>query len=72
MPAANLEKDRSGPTLLGRLWRWIDQCTGADRIFRQSLGGARFAYSSDQRFYSFSFRRLLPAPAWLSTTSLLL
>jgi ubiquinol-cytochrome c reductase cytochrome b subunit len=49
MPDANLEKSQSKPTLLGRLWRWIDQRTGADQILRSSLdepvpGGARFAY----------------------------
>ena len=35
--------------MLGRLWKWIDQRTGADEILRHSLdepipGGARFAY----------------------------
>jgi ubiquinol-cytochrome c reductase cytochrome b subunit len=49
MPNANPEKSGSRPSLLGRLWKWIDQRTGADRILRQSLdepipGGARFAY----------------------------
>ena len=46
---ANSEKSRSRPGLLGRLWKWIDRRTGADRILRHSLdepipGGARFAY----------------------------
>ena len=49
MPDANSEKGRSRPSLLGRLWNWIDQRTGADQILRHSLGesipgGARFAY----------------------------
>jgi ubiquinol-cytochrome c reductase cytochrome b subunit len=49
MPDANSEKSQSKPTLPGRLWRWIDQRTGADQILRTSLdepvpGGARFAY----------------------------
>ena len=49
MPDANSGKSRSRPGLLGRLWNWIDQRTGADRILRHSLGeqipgGARFAY----------------------------
>jgi ubiquinol-cytochrome c reductase cytochrome b subunit len=49
MPDANSEKSQSKPTLPGRLWRWIDQRTGADQILRSSLdepvpGGARFAY----------------------------
>jgi ubiquinol-cytochrome c reductase cytochrome b subunit len=40
---------RRRPTLRGRLWAWIDQRTGADRILRATLdepipGGARFAY----------------------------
>ena len=49
MPDANREKDHNRPGLLGRLWRWIDQRTGADQVLRVSLnepipGGARFAY----------------------------
>jgi ubiquinol-cytochrome c reductase cytochrome b subunit len=49
MPDRNSERGRNAPSLLGRLWKWIDQRTGADRILRQSLdepipGGARFAY----------------------------
>ncbi len=49
MPDANSEKGRSRPSLLWRLWKWIDQRTGADQILRHSLGepipgGARFAY----------------------------
>jgi len=40
---------RDNPTLPARLWRWIDQRTGADQILHRSLyepipGGARFAY----------------------------
>src|ERR1700688_3180682 len=49
MPDRNSERGRNTPCLLGRLWKWIDQRTGADRILRASLdepipGGARFAY----------------------------
>ena len=49
MPDANSEKSHSKPSLPGRLWKWIDQRTGADKILRSSLdepvpGGARFAY----------------------------
>lgn len=48
-PDANSEKSQSKPSLPGRLWKWIDRRTGADKILRNSLdepvpGGARFAY----------------------------
>src|SRR5579872_7082144 len=48
-PDANSEKSQSTPSLPGRLWKWIDRRTGADKILRNSLdepvpGGARFAY----------------------------
>jgi ubiquinol-cytochrome c reductase cytochrome b subunit len=48
-PDANFEKSQAKPGLPDRLWKWIDQRTGADRILRSSLdepvpGGARFAY----------------------------
>ncbi|MHB8078120.1 MAG: c-type cytochrome [Candidatus Krumholzibacteriia bacterium] len=47
--AANPDNSRGMPGPLGRLWIWIDQRTGVDRMLRQSLdepipGGARFAY----------------------------
>lgn len=46
---ANAESSRGMPGPLGRLWIWLDQRTGVDRMLRQSLdepipGGARFAY----------------------------
>jgi ubiquinol-cytochrome c reductase cytochrome b subunit len=49
MPDTDSEGGRHRPHLLGRLWKWTDQRTGADQILRQSLeepipGGARFAY----------------------------
>jgi ubiquinol-cytochrome c reductase cytochrome b subunit len=42
-------KGRARSSLRGRLWAWIDERTGADRILRDTLdepipGGARFAY----------------------------
>ena len=48
-PDANFEKSQAKPGLSDRLWKWIDQRTGVDRILRSSLdepvpGGARFAY----------------------------
>jgi ubiquinol-cytochrome c reductase cytochrome b subunit len=48
-PHANSEAGSGKPTWYRRLWGWIDQRTGADRILRRSLdepipGGARFAY----------------------------
>ena len=48
-PDARPDEGRSRPALHTRLWKWIDQRTGADRILRHSLdepipGGARFAY----------------------------
>ena len=49
VPDANSGKSQSKPSLPGRLWKWIDRRTGADKILRSSLdepvpGGARFAY----------------------------
>ena len=49
MPDANSGKSQSKPSLPGRLWKWIDRRTGADKVLRNSLdepvpGGARFAY----------------------------
>ena len=49
MPDANSEKSQNKPSLPGRLWKWIDRRTGADKVLRNSLdepvpGGARFAY----------------------------
>jgi len=48
-PDANFEKSQAKSGLSDRLWKWIDQRTGVDRILRSSLdepvpGGARFAY----------------------------
>ena len=48
-PGGNADKDSNRPSLLGRLWKWIDERTGADKVLRNSLdepipGGARFAY----------------------------
>ena len=48
-PDANSEKSQNKPSLPGRLWKWIDRRTGADKVLRNSLdepvpGGARFAY----------------------------
>ncbi len=48
-PNANPDESFRRPGVLGRLWKWIDQRTGADQILRHSLdepipGGARFAY----------------------------
>ena len=48
-PDANPDESSRRPDVLGRLWKWIDQRTGADQILRRSLdepipGGARFAY----------------------------
>jgi ubiquinol-cytochrome c reductase cytochrome b subunit len=47
-PDPKSTKGRGRPSLRGRLWAWIDQRTGADRILRATLdepipGGARFA-----------------------------
>jgi ubiquinol-cytochrome c reductase cytochrome b subunit len=49
VPDPNPEKDLGRPSLPGRLWKWIDQRTGADQTLRSNLdepipGGARFAY----------------------------
>ncbi len=49
MPHGNAESGAGRPTWYRRLWTWIDQRTGADRVLRRSLdepipGGARFAY----------------------------
>ncbi len=49
MPEQNPQPNRSRPALLGRLWKWIDERTGADKVLRASLdepipGGARLAY----------------------------
>jgi ubiquinol-cytochrome c reductase cytochrome b subunit len=49
VPDANSEKSQNKPSLPGRLWKWIDRRTGADKVLRNSLdepvpGGARFAY----------------------------
>ena len=49
MPEQNPEPNRSRPALLSRLWKWIDERTGADKVLRASLdepipGGARLAY----------------------------
>ena len=38
MPDTNPEKDRGRPSLPGRLWKWIDQRTGADQTLRRSPG----------------------------------
>ncbi len=48
-PDENPEKDLGRPSLPGRLWKWVDQRTGADQTLRTNLaepipGGARFAY----------------------------
>jgi ubiquinol-cytochrome c reductase cytochrome b subunit len=49
MPDAETGVDRRTQSLRGRLWKWVDQRTGADKILHHSLdepipGGARFAY----------------------------
>jgi ubiquinol-cytochrome c reductase cytochrome b subunit len=49
LPDAQAAKGRGRSSLRGRLWAWIDERTGADRILRGTLdepipGGARFAY----------------------------
>ncbi len=38
MPDANTEEGRSRPSLPGRLWKWMDQRTGADQILRALSG----------------------------------
>ena len=48
-PDENPEKELERPSLPGRLWKWLDQRTGADQTLRSNLaepipGGARFAY----------------------------
>src|SRR6202049_3267011 len=49
MPDAKTGADRRTQSPSGRLWKWVDQRTGADKILHHSLdepipGGARFAY----------------------------
>src|ERR1700686_1796748 len=49
MPDAKTGVDRRTLSPRGRLWNWVDQRTGADKILHHSLdepipGGARFAY----------------------------
>jgi ubiquinol-cytochrome c reductase cytochrome b subunit len=49
MPDAKTGVRRGTLSLRGRMWKWVDQRTGADKILHRSLdepipGGARFAY----------------------------
>ena len=49
LPDPQAARGRRRLSLRGRLWAWIDERTGADRILRDTLdepipGGARFAY----------------------------
>ena len=75
MPEANSEKDQSRLSLLGRLWQWIDQRTGADQVLRHSMdepipGGARFAYVFGSALLFIFLSQIVTGTAWLSTMSL--